>query len=59
MNLLTGYEGKGNSRARDHAVISSPGGWAHGVPVKEWGSQGEASICVCKIINSILNKECL
>lgn len=25
MNLLTGYEGKADSRARDNAVIPSPG----------------------------------
>lgn len=40
-------------------MVSSPGGRADEVPLKGMGNLGEeASICVCKIVNSILDKEC-
>lgn len=52
-------QGKGEGRTRDNAVFSSPGGWADEVLLKGMGkSGGEASICTCKVISSILDKKC-
>lgn len=50
-------QGKREGRSRDNAAVSSPRGWEDEADEGMEKSGGEASIHICKIINSILDTE--